>query len=142
MYLLDTNVISELRKAKVVGKCDQNVLKWAKTVPSSSLFLSAISILELEMGVLLLERRDSTQGKVLRTWLDSQVIPAFQDRIVPIDLSVAQCCAQFHVPNPRSDRDALIGASALVHGMMVVTRNVNDFKSMGVKLLNPWEVEK
>lgn len=138
MYLLDTNVISELRKSKS-GKSNKNVIAWAKEVSPSSLFLSVITILELETGVLLLERRDPSQGHILRSWLDVHVLPAFSERILPVDVAVAQRCAKLHIPNPHSDRDAIIAATALVYGMIVVTRNVSDFESTGVKLLNPWK---
>ena len=137
MFLLDTNVVSELRKAKA-GKADANVTAWVSGVPYSSLYISAITMLELEMGVLLVERRDSTKGAILRAWLDKHVVPAFHDRILPIDGVVAQRCARLHVPDPRAERDALIAATALVHGMTVVTRNVGDFQPTGVPLLNPW----
>ena len=139
MYLLDTNVVSELRKAKT-GKIDKNIMAWAGSVSAQSLFLSAITIMELETGVLLIERRDPTQGAILRSWLDTHVLPAFTDRILPVDTSVAQCCAKLHVPDPRSDRDALIAATAFVHGMTVVTRNVDDFVATKVDILNPWKV--
>lgn len=138
MYLLDTNVISELRKAKT-GKADPRVVAWAKTVSAASLYLSAISVLELELGILLMERRDPSQGVILRSWFDDQVMPAFAGRILAIDTAVAQCCAALHVPDPRSDRDALIAASALTHKMTVVTRNLSDFAKIGVPLINPWE---
>lgn len=140
MYLLDTNVISELRKAKS-GKIDKNVLAWADSVTTASLFLSVVTIIELETGVLLIERRDPTQGALLRSWLNSHVFPAFSDRILPVDTAVAQCCAKLHVPDPRSDRDALFAATALVHGMTVVTRNVEDFVATKVEILNPWEAD-
>ena len=139
MYLLDTNVVSELRKAKT-GKIDKNIMAWAGSVSAQSLFLSAITIMELETGVLLIERRDPTQGAILRSWLDTHVLPAFTDRILPVDTAVAQCCAKLHVPDPRSDRDALIAATAFVHGMTVVTRNVDDFVAKKVDILNPWKV--
>src|SRR3990167_6953420 len=138
MYILDTNVVSELRKAKL-GKADKNVIAWAKNVSPSSLFLSVISILELETGVLLVERRDPSQGAILRSWLNAHVLPVFSDRILYLDVAVAQRCAKLHVPDPRSDRDAIIAATALVHGITIVTRNVNDFAQTGVKVLNPWE---
>jgi predicted nucleic acid-binding protein len=138
MFLLDTNVVSELRKAKA-GKADLNVVAWAEGVQASSLFLSAISILELETGILLLERRDAAQGAVLRTWLDGYVLPAFSGRILAVDTVVAQCCARLHVPDPCAERDGLIAATALVHGMTVVTRNLADFTSTRVPALNPWE---
>ena len=138
MYLMDTNVIAELRKA-TSPKVNQKVLAWANCVSSASLFLSVITVLELETGTLLVERRDPAQGAVLRSWLNTHVLPAFSDRILPVDTAVAQRCARLHVPNPRSDRDALIAATALVHGMTVVTRNIEDFAPTGVALLNPWE---
>jgi toxin FitB len=137
MYLLDTNIVSELRKAKS-GKADTNVKAWAESVSATSLFLSAITILELEAGILLIERRDPTQGAMLRAWLDGHVLPAFSGRILPVDVAVAQRCAKLHVPAPRPHRDALIAATALVHGMTVVTRNVVDFESTGVEIFNPW----
>jgi len=139
MYLLDTNVISELRKAKS-DKADKNVVSWANSVPATSLFLSVISILEIETGLLLVERRDPLQGAVLRSWLNAHVLPAFSERILAVDTAVALCCAKLHVPDPRSDRDAIIAATALVHGMTVVTRNIDDFKPTGVEILNPWEI--
>jgi len=139
VYLLDTNVVSELRKAKS-GKADKKVVRWAGSISTASLFLSAISILELETGVLLVERRDPTQGAILRSWLNEHVLPAFSGRILPVDTAVAQCCAKLHVPDPRSDRDAIIAATALVHGMTVVTRNIEDFRPTGVTFLNPWEI--
>lgn len=137
MYLLDTNVVSELRKAKA-GQADKNVTAWADSVSATSLFLSVITVLELETGILLIERRDPTQGTMLRTWLDSHVLPAFSGRILAIDVAVAQRCAKLHVPDPRADRDSLIAATALVHGMTVVTRNVADFEPTGVEIFNPW----
>lgn len=138
MFLLDTNVVSELRKAKS-GKADANVIAWATQVAPGSLFLSVVTILELETGVLLVERRDPAQGALLRTWLTNHVLPAFAGRVLPIDTAVAQCCAGLHVPDPRADRDALIAATALVHGMTVATRNTVDFTATGVQLFNPWD---
>ena len=138
MFLLDTNVVSELRKAKA-GKANANVIAWASSVAYGSLFISAITVLELETGVLLLERRDPAQGAILRAWMDQHVLPAFHGRILPIDDAVALRCARLHVPDPGAERDALIAATALVHGMTVVTRNLGDFRSTGVMLLNPWE---
>ena len=136
MFILDTNVVSELRKAK---KAHQNVKKWAQPLPAAGLYISAISVLELEIGILLIERRDQEQGRILRTWMDRHVLPTFSGRILAIDTAVAQRCAMLHVPNPRSDRDALIAATALVHGLTVATKNVADFERMGVGVLNPWE---
>jgi predicted nucleic acid-binding protein len=138
MFVLDTNVVSELRKVKS-GKADQNVSAWAATVLPSTLFLSAITILELETGVLLLERRDSVAGAVLREWFDRHVLPAFAGRILVFDEVVARRCAALHVPDQRTQRDSIIAATALVHRMTVVTRNVTDFESTGVAAVNPWD---
>ena len=135
MYLLDTNVISELRKPKA----DKNVIAWANTVIAPRLFISAITLKELETGVLRMERRDPAQGKVLRHWLKRHVMPAFDARILPVDAAVALRCASLHVPDSANESDALIAATALVHGLTVVTRNTGDFKSSGVALINPWE---
>ena len=138
MYVLDTNVVSELRKVRL-GKADANVASWTESVDAADLFLSAITIMELELGVLSIERKDATQGAMLRAWLDQHVLPEFSGRTLPVDTAVAQRCARLHVPDKRGERDALIAATALVHGMAVVTRNVDDFQSTGVALLNPWE---
>lgn len=138
MFILDTNVVSELRKVRL-GKADVNVSRWAESVDASNLFVSAITVMELELGVLSVERKDTTQGAMLRLWLEQQVLPEFSSRTIPIDTAVAQRCAQLHVPDKRGERDALIAASALVHGMAVVTRNVADFKPTGVTIINPWE---
>ena len=137
MYLLDTNVVSELRKASK-GTANPGVVAWAQAVPTSSLFISAITLMELELGVLLKERQDPAQGAVFRAWLDTHVVPAFAGRVLPIDDRVAVKCAALHAANPKPARDSLIAATALVHGMTVVTRNIADFEPMGVPLLNPW----
>ena len=136
MFLLDTNVVSELRRAK---KAHPSVRMWAQSLPASSLYLSVISILELEIGILLMERRDPKQGGILRTWMDGHVLPTFAGRILAIDTAVAQRCAALDVPNPRSDRDALIAATALIHGLTVVTRNVSHFQPMVVAVVDPWK---
>jgi len=139
MFLVDTNVVSELRR---LDRADPRVAEWAGSVPSADLFISAITILELETGVLLRERRDPQQGALLRDWLESNVLRSFADRILPVDQKVARRCAALHVPDPRSERDAMIAATAIVHGLTVVTRNVCDFQPMGVTLINPWQTAK
>jgi len=138
MYLLDTNVISELRKIRL-GKADTQVARWADSVAVSDLYLSAISVQELATGVLLIERRDGAQGVILRAWLENQVLPAFAGRILPVDTAVARRSAALHVPDPHPARDALITATGLVHSMTIVTRNIMDFSYAGVRLINPWE---
>ena len=138
MFLLDTNVISELRKAGA-GRADTNVVAWLSTIDASALYLSAVTLMELDLGVLLIERRDPAQGTRLRSWMESHVLPEFAERIVPIDTAVALRCARLHVPDPRPERDAFIAATAIVHGMTIVTRNVTDFAPMNVSIVNPWD---
>ena len=135
MFLLDTNVISELRH----GKPNQSsqVRRWAAGQSTGRLFLSAITILELEQGILALERRTPPQGSALRIWL-SGVRAVFAGRILPFTDHSATICAALYVPNPRSERDAMIAVTALEHGFTVVTRNTQDFVNTGVLLLNPW----
>ncbi|MES2740635.1 MAG: type II toxin-antitoxin system VapC family toxin [Pseudomonadota bacterium] len=141
MFVLDTNVVSELRKVGF-GKADANVMAWAESADAADLFVSAITIMELELGVLSLERKDATHGAMLRSWLEHQVLPDFSGRTLAVDTAVAQCCARLHVPNNCWERDALIAATALVHGMTVVTHNGTDFKPSGVPLINPWEARQ
>jgi len=137
MFILDTNVVSELRKVSH-GKADTNVTAWIESVDAADLFVSAITILELGFGVLSIERKDAIQGALLRRWLEEYVLPEFSRRTLPVDTAVALRCARLHVPDKRSERDALIAATALVHGMTVVTRNASDFKPTGVNVFNPW----
>jgi predicted nucleic acid-binding protein len=139
MFLLDTNVLSELRKAGD-GKADARVVAWLSGMDASSAYISAITLMELELGVLRVERRDAIHGQRLRTWMHSHVLPEFSERILPIDAAVAVRCARLHVPDPRPERDAYIAATALVHDMTVVTRNVGDFAPTGAPVLNPWEL--
>ncbi len=138
MFVLDTNVVSELRKVQQ-GRAAANVAAWAQSVDAADLFVSAITIMELELGVLSIERKDSAQGALLRLWLEQRVLPEFASRTLAVDTAVAQRCARLHVPDKRGERDALIAATALVHGMTLVTRNIVDFKPMGVSLVNPWD---
>jgi hypothetical protein len=146
MYLLDTNVLSEMRKdsGKRLGRVqiDPRVQAWIGSVPEGDLFLSVISILEVETGYLRLKRRDPRQANVLELWLRQQVLPAFTGRILGIDLAIARRCAGLHIPNPMEHRDAFIAATALVHGLTVVTRNVRHFEQTGALTLNPWESQQ
>jgi predicted nucleic acid-binding protein len=138
VYLLDTNVVSELRKAGD-GRADRRVVTWLTGMNANSFYLSVITLMELELGIRLVERRDVPQGARLRAWMDGHILPAFQQRILPVDSAVALRCAQLHVPDPRPERHAFIAATALVHRMIVVTRNVADFEATGASWLNPWD---
>lgn len=138
MYLLDTNVVSELRKA-CSGQAVPGVIAWERGVRPAELFISVITVQELEIGVLLLERKAPQQGQILRAWLDGQVLPTFADRILAVDTRIARRSAGLHVPDPKPVRDGLIAATALVHGLSVVTRNVRDFAGTGVGVVNPWD---
>ena len=129
-YVLDTNVVSEPRKAGA-GQANAKVSAWIANVDTSALFLSAITVMELEIGI-------QRQGIVLRAWMNGRVMRTFAAQVLPIDVKIARRCAAPHVPDRRSERDALIAATALVHGMIVVTRNVADFTPLGTPLLNPW----
>ena len=137
MFLLDTNVISELRKT-TENKINPGVKEWAETKMPSTMFLSVITIFELELGILRLERRDKKQGQILRKWLSQLVLPAFVDRVLPINTAIAVRSASLHVSNPSSDRDAMIAATAIEHHLTLVTRNTVDFDLTKVKLINPW----
>ena len=137
MFLLDTNVVSELRKV-TSKRADKQVAAWASATPGNQTFLSVITVFELERGVLLMECRDSAQVKVLRGWLNNHVLVNYAGRIIPLGVDITQRCAALHVPDPKPDYDAIIVATALEHGLTVVTRNTEDFEEMGVKLLNPW----
>ena len=134
MFLLDTNVVSELRRPE---KADTHVVDWAERSRSKPAYLSAVTILELELGMLRLARRDAIQSAQLKLWIDEQ-IRLFGSDILPVDTQVARRCASLYVPDKRSERDAYIAATALVHGLTVVTRNTRDFEPTGVATLNPW----
>lgn len=136
-YLLDTSVVSELRKIGD-GKADANVVAWIAAEEADRFHISAITILELERGVPSVQRRDPKQGARLRAWMDDHVRPEFVRRIVPVDDAIATRCAHLHIPDRRNEADALIAATALVHGFTIVTRNVRDFEGTGVVLVDPW----
>ncbi|NUR99599.1 MAG: type II toxin-antitoxin system VapC family toxin [Kribbellaceae bacterium] len=136
-YLLDTNVVSELRKRP--GRIDPNVAAWAAALDAGDQFLSAITVFEVELGILQVERRDALQGKMLRRWFDLGVLEAFAKRTLGVDREVARRAARMHVPDPRPERDMYIAATALVHGLTIATRNVGDFEPTGVAVFNPWD---
>jgi predicted nucleic acid-binding protein len=135
MFLLDTNVLSELRR---LDRTNTAVARWARGIDASDMFLSVVTIFEIERGARLIQRRDPAQGTMFREWIDHTVLPVFQERILAMTTLVAIRCAALHVPNPRPERDGMIAATALVHGMTVATRNTGDFTPMGVAVVNPW----
>jgi predicted nucleic acid-binding protein len=134
-WLLDTNVVSELRRP---AQANALVFDWASRQPRERLFISVLTVMELELGVCRKERSDPRQGELLRRWLDGQVTPSFQGRVLAVDSRVAIRAGSIHVPDPRPYTDALIAATAMVHGLTVVTRNARDFADLGVPVLNPW----
>jgi predicted nucleic acid-binding protein len=135
MFLLDTDVLSASRRPH---KAHAGLSAWIAATPPTDMALSVVTILELEQGTRLVARRDQHQAAQLTRWLHDRVVPSFSDRILPFDIRAALRCATLHVPDPRPERDAMIAATAMVHGLILVTRNTRDFEPMGVKLLNPW----
>jgi toxin FitB len=136
-YLLDTNVIGELRKP--AGRAAPTARAWAQRQVTHELSISVITVMEIEIGIARLERRDPAQGEVLRRWLERDLLAAFADRMLPVDLDVAREAAHMHVPDPRPERDVLIAATARTRNLTVVTRNTADFEPLGVPSLNPWD---
>lgn len=136
VILLDTDVVSALRRP---DRADAKFRAWAAAAPLDGAWLSVITLFELERGVQRVERHDREQGALLRLWLDNEVVSRHETRMLPVDAAVARRAAALHVPDPRPYNDALIAATAIVHGLTLVTRNTRDFAGMGVALFNPWE---
>ena len=141
MLLLDTNVVSELRKV-ASGRAHPNVVLWNETVDPAETFISSVVLHELEIGVRLVEHNDPPAGMVLRNWLENTVLTAFSGRILPLDEAAAVQAARWHVPDPKPINDAYIAATAFTRRMTLVTRNVRDFDGMGVALVNPWDLSE
>ena len=136
-FLLDTNALSEMRKIRL-GRADPKLAAWSEQVSARDLFVSVITLQEIEQGLLMLQGRGAAQAGPLRHWFDAQVRPLFAGRTLPVTTEIALCCARLNVPDPKPYRDGLIAATALVHGLTVVTRNEGDFSATGAALLNPW----
>jgi predicted nucleic acid-binding protein len=135
-YLLDTNVLSELRKKEYA--IDPAVVNWCRQVELTSCYLSTITVYEIERGLLLLQQRDVEQATLIRDWFTG-ILDEFKKRILPVTLNCATRAAVLQVPNPRPLADSLIVATALEHELALVTRNVKDFQNVGVPIINPWE---
>lgn len=139
MYLLDTVTVSETRRKTAYNLA---VFDWLATVKADELFINTVVLMELERGVLAKERKDKAQGKVLRTWLDGTIKPAFEHRMLLIDKRTAEICASLHVPNKTPENDAWIIASALQHNLTLVTRNISDMNHTPVTLINPFDFKQ
>lgn len=136
MYLLDTNIISATRRRM---PDNASVFEWLATVDNTLIYTNAIVMMELERGILSMERKDKQQGKILRLWFEDTVKPSFAERILPITDKTAQICAKIHIPDHAPENDAWIASTAIEHRLILATRNVADFKKIAVKLFNPFD---
>lgn len=136
MFLLDTDVVSALRAS---AEKDAKLVEWADQQQVFNLYISAISILELKLAILEKRKNNSAHGEKLNTWLQQQVLPAFKGRIVAFDGEMAEYCAALHVPNPKSERDAMIAATCIVNNMSLVTGKPADYRHIKINTINPWE---
>lgn len=136
-YLIDTNVLSEARRPQG----DAAVKAWLRRQVPDHMAVSVITVLEIDVGIRRLRRRDPVAADRLRQWLDGQVVTAFSGRVLPLDLTCVRHIAPLHVPDPAPEHDAIIAGTALAHGLTVVTRNIGDFVRAGVALVNPWEAD-
>ena len=137
MYLLDTNVISETRKIKS-GKVNQGVLRWLNDKPTALLYTCEIVMMEIQRGILLIQRKDPVQAEYLQRWFDKTIIPRFENRVLTINKRATQLCASFHVPNPRHENDTWIASIAKANELILVTRNIKDFQDLPIKVINPF----
>lgn len=138
MYLFDTNIVSELRKM-ANGKIDPNVRAWLAQISPSETWISVVTVSEIQTGILNLARKDPSQSLILKQWFEHQVLPHYATRILPIDTKIALLAAELHIPNKRDINDAYIAATAQIHDLTLVTRNVKDFQNIDLKLFNPFQ---
>ena len=134
--LLDTNVVSELRKK---SRCHPSVAAWQDAIQGEQVYISAISMMEIKVGVIAARRKNPEFSTVLNEWYEMQVKPAFHKRVIPVDLAVSECCSVFLSQRTRPLADALIAATAHAHGLILATRNMADFSDTGIDLVNPWD---
>lgn len=137
MYLLDTNILSETRKIRT-GRANQGVIDWLAETPEHLLHVNVVVLMEVERGVLAMEKKDARQGEVLRRWFSQVVLPAFAQRTFAVDAETARICARLHIPDLAPENDAWIAATAIQHNLILVTRNTDDFARTGARLLNPF----
>ena len=133
-YLIDTNIISEIRKGR---RCDVNVARWYEAIEDASLYLSVMVIGEIRKGIEKLRPKNVTQANMIEDWLE-EVAKAFGDRILPIDGTVANEWGRLTAIRPLPVIDGLLAATAKVHGMTLVTRNIADIANLGVHVINPF----
>lgn len=138
MYLLDTNIISELKKLDS-GKIHPQVQRWAYSINLMQTKISVVSITEIRTGILSLARKDKAQAASLDNWFTNRLLPAYRTKTLPVDTKVALIYAQLNVPNKRPINDAYIAATAIAHKLKLVTRNIQDFQGMPITLENPFE---
>ena len=138
MYLFDTNILSEIRKIND-PKTPPQFTAWFDSIDLERCHLCVITLLEIEQGILRVRHRsDEAQFARLENWLEGTVLPTFDTRILPVDRHTARVCARLHIPDRRPYNDALIAASAIRHGLTLVTRNTRDFADLQVPLFNPF----
>ncbi|MBS9781668.1 MAG: type II toxin-antitoxin system VapC family toxin [Gammaproteobacteria bacterium] len=139
MYLLDTNILSEIRKIKQ-NRANENVVNWLANVLPTELYTNVVVLMEIEKGIVRLRRKDSQQADNLAAWYQT-IKPTFQNRIYSIDEKTASICATLHSPNPAPANDAWIAATAIQHNLVLATRNTNDFNFQGLQVFNPFEYQ-
>jgi predicted nucleic acid-binding protein len=134
-FLLDTNVLSELRRSQ---RADPAVRQWAGQLDVQQSFISVVTVLEIEHGAVMIAKKDPAFSARLIAWLHNEILPHYDARVLPIDVAVAMKCAQFGQVHANHFADALLAATALVHNLTLVTRNIGDFRDFAVPLVNPW----
>ena len=133
-YLIDTNVISEIRKG---SRCNPGVKSWLAEAFSAEVYLSVLTLGEIRKGIENVRRRDKPTADALESWF-REVENNFSDHILPVDQAISEQWGRFNVPDPLPTVDSLLAATAQVHGLTLVTRNLKDVERTGVDCLNPF----